>query len=38
MQEIFVYIAVVLALFFLIRKYFFKRKKKKGDCGTDCKC
>ncbi|RPE00192.1 FeoB-associated Cys-rich membrane protein [Aureibaculum marinum] len=36
-QNILVYIAVALALFFLIRKFLFKPKKKSG-CGTDCGC
>ncbi len=38
MQEILVYIALGIAIFFLVRKYIFKPKKKKGDCDTDCKC
>ncbi|MDH3323829.1 MAG: FeoB-associated Cys-rich membrane protein [Flavobacteriaceae bacterium] len=38
MQEILVYIALALALIFLVRKYVFKTKKKGGDCDTDCNC
>jgi len=35
MQDILVYIALGLAIGFLIKKYFFKSKSK-GGCGTDC--
>lgn len=38
MQEILVYIALALAVLFLIKKFFFKPKKKNGVCDTDCKC
>lgn len=38
MQEILVYIALFLALFFLIKKYIFRSKKKKANCDDDCKC
>jgi len=37
MQDILVYIALGLALGFLVKKYFFKTKKK-GTCNTDCDC
>ncbi|WP_418646402.1 FeoB-associated Cys-rich membrane protein [Tenacibaculum insulae] len=37
MQEIITYIIVVLAVFFLIKKFFLKSKKNKG-CHTDCDC
>ncbi|WP_456460961.1 FeoB-associated Cys-rich membrane protein [Lutibacter sp.] len=37
MQEILVYIVLGVAVVFLIKKYFFKSKKK-GKCDTDCKC
>nr|WP_299666739.1 FeoB-associated Cys-rich membrane protein [uncultured Polaribacter sp.] len=37
MQEILVYLFVVIALFFLVKKYVFPPKKK-GGCGTDCGC
>ncbi|MDY7395746.1 FeoB-associated Cys-rich membrane protein [Aureibaculum sp. 2210JD6-5] len=36
-QSILVYIALGLALFFLIKKFFFKSKKNTG-CNTDCGC
>ncbi len=36
MQEVLVYIALALALFFLIKKFFFTKKKK--GCNTDCDC
>jgi len=35
MQDILVYIAFGLAIAFLVKKYFFKSKKK-GGCGTNC--
>ncbi len=38
MQQVLVYIALGLAIFFLIRKYFFKSKRKKNGCDTDCNC
>jgi len=37
MQEFIAYILVVLAVFFLVRKYIFPSKKKKG-CGSGCGC
>lgn len=37
MQEILAYIIVVLAVIFLIKKYFFSVKKNKG-CSSDCGC
>ncbi|MGC4041035.1 MAG: FeoB-associated Cys-rich membrane protein [Flavobacterium sp.] len=37
-QELLVYIALAIALGFLIRKFFWKKKSKK-DCGNgDCGC
>jgi len=36
-QEIIVYILVVTATAYLVKKYFFKRKKADG-CGSDCGC
>jgi hypothetical protein len=36
MQEILVYIALTIAVAFLVKKYFFK--KKKGNCDPDCGC
>lgn len=37
MQEILVYIALAVAIIFLVKKYFFKTKKK-GYCDKDCGC
>ncbi|QXP63503.1 MULTISPECIES: FeoB-associated Cys-rich membrane protein [Polaribacter] len=37
MQEIIAYILVVLAVAFLLRKYVFPSKKKKG-CSAGCGC
>lgn len=39
-QEIMVYLAVAAAVFFLIKKYLFKKKNKKSRAcgGTDCGC
>ncbi len=37
MQDILTYIALGLAIGFLVKKYFFKSKKK-GKCDSDCGC
>ena len=38
-QEILVYITVLLAVAFLVKKYFFKPKKDAKSCGKgDCGC
>nr|WP_148869484.1 FeoB-associated Cys-rich membrane protein [Tenacibaculum adriaticum] len=37
MQEILTYITIALAVAFLVRKFFFKSKKKK-NCDTNCGC
>ncbi|PKH49790.1 FeoB-associated Cys-rich membrane protein [Tenacibaculum sp. Bg11-29] len=37
MQEVITYIAVGLAVLFLIKKFFIKSSKSKG-CDTDCNC
>lgn len=37
MQDILVYIALSIALGFLVKTYFFPSKKK-GKCKTDCGC
>ncbi len=37
MQEVITYIVVVLAVVFLVKKFFFKTKKD-GHCSTDCNC
>ncbi|WNW01075.1 FeoB-associated Cys-rich membrane protein [Tenacibaculum sp. HL-MS23] len=36
MQEIITYIAVGLAVFFLVKKFFIKKNNK--GCNTDCNC
>jgi len=41
LQNILVYLALAGALFFLVKKYFFKKEKKKDGsvCGdNDCGC
>jgi hypothetical protein len=37
-QEILVYAFVILAIVFLVKKFFYTPKNKKSDCDTDCKC
>lgn len=37
MQEFLVYIALVISIGFLVKKYFFKTKKNE-KCDTDCGC
>ncbi|HCY98265.1 MAG TPA: FeoB-associated Cys-rich membrane protein [Polaribacter sp.] len=37
MQEIFVYILLIFALFFLVKKYVLPSKSK-GNCNTGCDC
>jgi len=38
-QQILVYLVVLLAVRFLIKKYFFKNKKSSKNCGKDdCGC
>ncbi|QOD60100.1 FeoB-associated Cys-rich membrane protein [Polaribacter haliotis] len=37
MQEVIAYSLLIIALFFLVKKYAFP-KKKKGNCNTDCGC
>ncbi|PHR70714.1 MAG: FeoB-associated Cys-rich membrane protein [Lutibacter sp.] len=38
-QEILVYITVLLAVAFLVKKYFYKPKKSTKSCGkNDCGC
>ncbi|MDO9261204.1 MAG: FeoB-associated Cys-rich membrane protein [Flavobacteriaceae bacterium] len=38
MQEILVYIAILFAVIFLIKKFIFPSKKKKNGCETNCNC
>ena len=37
LQQVLVYVLLGVALLFLLRKYFFKGKKK-NNCDTDCDC
>jgi len=37
-QEIIAFGILVVAVAFLARKFFFKPKKKKNGCDTDCGC
>jgi len=37
MQDVLAYITLGLAIGFLVKKYFFKTKKK-GKCNTNCGC
>ncbi|WP_445453287.1 FeoB-associated Cys-rich membrane protein [Flavobacterium sp. 25HG05S-40] len=37
-QELLVYLAVAIALGFLIRKFFWKKKSKKNCGDDDCGC
>ena len=38
LQQILAYGLLLFAVYFLIKKYVFKQKKKKPDCGKDCNC
>ncbi|SDW05451.1 FeoB-associated Cys-rich membrane protein [Flavobacterium degerlachei] len=39
LQEIIAFIILAVAVGFLIKKYFFKKKKSAKDCGSDdCGC
>ena len=38
LQEILAYSALIIAILFLIKKFFFKKKKSDKNCGTDCGC
>jgi len=37
-QEILTYIILGLAIAFLVKKFFFKKKKNDKNCGGDCNC
>jgi hypothetical protein len=37
-QEILTYITLGIAITFLAKKLFFKRKKTNKNCGDDCNC
>ncbi|WP_296143619.1 FeoB-associated Cys-rich membrane protein [uncultured Flavobacterium sp.] len=39
LQTVIMYVLVAGAFAFLVKKFFFKKKKKSGDCGNgDCRC
>jgi len=37
-QEILTYLTLGIAVTFLVRKFFFKKKKTDKNCGDDCNC
>ena len=37
-QEILSFITLGIAVVFLSKKFFFKRKKRDSNCGDDCNC
>jgi hypothetical protein len=37
-QEILSFITLGIAVAFLVRKFFFKKKKTDKNCGEDCNC
>jgi hypothetical protein len=37
-QDILTYITLSIAVAFLVRKFFFKKKKTDNNCGDDCNC
>jgi hypothetical protein len=37
-QEILSYITLGIAVAFLVKKFFFKKKKTDKSCGEDCGC
>jgi hypothetical protein len=37
-QEIAAYIILGIAVAFLVKKFFFKRRKSGKNCGEDCGC
>jgi len=37
-QDILTYITLGIAVAFLVRKFFFKKKKIDKNCGEDCNC
>ena len=37
-QEILSYLTLGIAIVFLVRKFFFKKKKNDKNCGEDCNC
>jgi len=37
-QEILAYITLGIAVVYLVRRFFFKKKKTDKNCGDDCNC
>ncbi|HAT76403.1 MAG TPA: FeoB-associated Cys-rich membrane protein [Flavobacterium sp.] len=37
-QEILSYLTLGIAVAFLVKKFFFKKKKTDKNCGEDCNC
>lgn len=37
-QEILAFVALGIAVTFLFKKFFVKKKKSKKNCGDDCDC
>lgn len=37
-QEILSYLILGIAVVFLVKKFFFKKKKTDNNCGEDCNC
>jgi FeoB-associated Cys-rich membrane protein len=37
-QEIIAYVVLGIAVAFLVKKFFFKKKKSGKNCGEDCGC
>jgi len=38
LQDILTYLTLAIAVAFLVRKFFFKKKKNDKNCGDDCNC
>jgi hypothetical protein len=38
MQKILAFFTLAIAIIFLFRKFFFKKKKTDKNCGEDCGC
>ncbi|MES2544519.1 MAG: FeoB-associated Cys-rich membrane protein [Bacteroidota bacterium] len=38
LQEFIAFIALGMAIAFLLKKFFFKKKKSDKDCGSNCGC
>jgi membrane protein implicated in regulation of membrane protease activity len=37
-QNFLAFVTLAIAIIFLFRKFFFKKKKKDKNCGEDCGC